>query len=79
MSSCISSKEELVAKQLVNGAMVTMNHDTTQFVWKKIIKFKMTQVFTCSFFTSISGRIVILQPREMITATYLSVTAILFL
>lgn len=41
MSSCISSKEELVAKQLVNGAMVTMNHDTTQFVWKKIIKFKI--------------------------------------
>lgn len=39
----------------------------------------MTQVFPCSFFTSISGRIVILQSREMITATYLSVTAILFL
>lgn len=32
MSSCISSKEELVAKQLVSGAMVTMNHGTTQFV-----------------------------------------------
>lgn len=34
MSSCISSKEELVAKQLVNGAMVTMNRDTTQFLRK---------------------------------------------
>lgn len=29
MNSCIGSKEELVAKQLLNGAMVTMNHDTT--------------------------------------------------
>lgn len=38
MSSCISSKEELVAKQLVSGAMVTMNHGTTQFVWKKMVK-----------------------------------------
>lgn len=32
MSSCISSKEELVAKQLVSGAMATMNCGTTQFV-----------------------------------------------
>lgn len=34
-SSCISSKEELVAKQLVSRAMVTMNRGTTVCVRKK--------------------------------------------
>lgn len=41
MSSCIGSKEELVAKQLLNGAMVTMNHDTTDCMGgNKKFKFK---------------------------------------
>lgn len=48
-SSCISSKEELVAKQLVSRAMVTMNRGTTVCVRKKkSIKFKMTEVSLCS-------------------------------
>ena len=51
MSSCIGSKEELVAKQLVSGAMVTMNRGTTVCMKKKKkynFEFGMMQVSLCS-------------------------------